>query len=162
MWMSEFEVIFFKKHLKNNQRVLEWGCGSSTISISKLVKEVHSIEHNKDWYDNINSKISNTNISLYLCEPDNEYVEGSHCGTFQQFETYVKKPLELGKFDLIFIDGRARIECAKICKDISHKDTLIFIHDYRGRYEVENYKEIENYLNFISEINNLAFFSIKK
>ena len=80
----------------------------------------------------------------------------------QQFETYIKKPLELGKFDLIFIDGRARIECAKICKDISHKDTLIFIHDYRGRYDVENYKEIENYLNFISEINNLAFFSIKK
>ena len=112
--------------------------------------------------DNINSKISNTNVNLYLCEPDNEYVEGGHCGTLQQFETYIKKPLELGKFDLIFIDGRARIECAKICKDISHKDTLIFIHDYRGRYDVENYKEIENYLNFISEINNLAFFSIKK
>jgi precorrin-6B methylase 2 len=160
--MSEFEVIFLKKHLKNNQRVLEWGCGSSTISISKLVKEVHSIEHNKNWYDNINLKISNTNANLYLCEPDNEYVEGGHCGTLQQFETYIKKPLELGKFDLIFIDGRARIECAKICKDISHKDTLIFIHDYRGRYDVENYKEIENYLNFISEINNLAFFSIKK
>ena len=160
--MSKFEVIFLKKHLKNNQKVLEWGCGSSTISISNLVKEVHSIEHNKDWYDNINSKISNTNVNLYLCEPDNEYVEGGHCGTLQQFETYIKKPLELGKFDLIFIDGRARIECAKICKDISHKDTLIFIHDYRGRYDVENYKEIENYLNFISEINNLAFFSIKK
>ena len=43
MWMSKFEVIFLKKHLKNNQKVLEWGCGSSTISISKLVKEVHSI-----------------------------------------------------------------------------------------------------------------------
>jgi hypothetical protein len=52
--------------------------------------------------------------------------------------------------------------CAKICKDISHKDTLIFVHDYRQRYNKENYKEIENYLNFISEINNLAFFSIKK
>jgi precorrin-6B methylase 2 len=160
--MSELEIIFFKNYLKNNQRVLEWGCGSSTISISKLVKEVHSIEHNKDWYNKINPTTSNTNISLYLCEPDNEYVEGGHCGTFQQFETYIKKPLELGNFDLIFIDGRARIECAKICKDISHEDTLIFIHDYRGRYEVENYKEIENYLTFISEINNLALFNIKK
>ena len=162
MWMSKFEVIFLKKHLKNNQKVLEWGCGSSTISISKLVKEVHSIEHNKDWYDNINSKISNTNVNLYLCEPDNEYIEGGHCGTFQQFETYIKKPLELGRFDLIFIDGRARIECSKICKDISHKDTLIFIHDYRGRYDVENYKEIEHHLTFISEVNNLALFKIKK
>lgn len=162
MWMSNLEVKFFEKHLESNQRVLEWGCGSSTISISKLVKEIHSIEHNKDWFDNINSKISNTNISLYLCEPDNEYVEGGHCGTFQQFETYIKKPLELGRFDLIFIDGRARIECAKICKDISHEDTLIFIHDYRGRFYKENYQEIENYLTFISEVNNLALFNIKK
>jgi precorrin-6B methylase 2 len=160
--MSNLEIEFFKKHLESNQRVLEWGCGSSTISISKLVKEIHSIEHNKDWFDNINSKISNTNISLYLCEPDNEYVEGGHCGTFQQFETYIKKPLELGRFDLIFIDGRARIECAKICKDISHEDTLIFIHDYRGRFYKENYQEIENYLTFISEVNNLALFNIKK
>ena len=162
MWMTEKEESFLRENLKSNQKILEWGCGTSTIEFAKTVKEVHSIEHNEDWYDNINSKISNTNVNLYLCEPDNEYVEGGHCETLQQFETYIKKPLELGKFDLIFIDGRARIECAKICKDISHKDTLIFIHDYRGRYDVENYKEIENYLNFISEINNLALFNIKK
>jgi 16S rRNA A1518/A1519 N6-dimethyltransferase RsmA/KsgA/DIM1 with predicted DNA glycosylase/AP lyase activity len=68
--MSNLEVDFFKKQLESNQRVLEWGCGTSTIDISKIVKEVHSIEHNKDWYDNINSKISNTNANLYLCESD--------------------------------------------------------------------------------------------
>jgi predicted O-methyltransferase YrrM len=161
--MTENEQNFLRKNLNSTQRVLEWGCGASTIDISNIVNEVHSIEHNEDWYNKIKQELlNNTNVFLYLCQPDEKYVEGGHCGTFQQFETYVKKPLELGKFDLIFIDGRARIECAKICKDISHKDTLIFIHDYRGRYEVENYKEIENYLNFISEINNLAFFSIKK
>ena len=163
MWMTIDEQLFFKSKLNENQKVLEWGCGSSTIDISKIVKEVHSIEHNMAWYNNIIEQLlNNSNVTLHLCEPDVEYIEGGHCGTFQQFETYIKKPLELGRFDLIFIDGRARIECSKICKDISHKDTLIFIHDYRGRYDVENYKEIENYLNFISEINNLAFFSIKK
>jgi hypothetical protein len=160
--MSNLEVDFFKKQLESNQRVLEWGCGTSTIDISKIVKEVHSIEHNKDWYNKINLTISNTNITLHLCEPDEEYIEGTHCGTFQQFETYIKKPLELGKFDLIFIDGRARIECSKICKDISHDDTLIFIHDYRGRFYTENYQEIENYLTFTSEVKNLALFKIKK
>ena len=162
MWMSNLEVEFFKKHLESNQRVLEWGCGSSTIDISKIVKEVHSIEHNKDWYNKINPTISSTNITLCLCEPDEEYIEGGYCGTFQQFKTYIKKPLELGKFDLIFIDGRARIECSKICKDISHEDTLIFIHDYRGRFYKEDYQEIENHLTFISEVNNLALFNIKK
>jgi len=51
---------------------------------------------------------------------------------------------------------------AKICKDISHKDTLIFVHDYRQRYNKENYKEIKNYLSFISEVENLTLFKIKK
>jgi hypothetical protein len=161
MWMTNLEIDFFLKHLEANQRVLEWGCGSSTIDISKKVKEVHSIEHNKYWHDNIKLKISNPNMTLYLCEPDEEYVEGGHCGTFQQFRTYIKKPLELGIFDLIFIDGRARIECSKICKNISHESTIIFIHDYRGRYFSENYKEIENYLTFITEVENLGLFKIK-
>ena len=44
MWMSNLEVKFFEKHLESNQRVLEWGCGSSTISISKLVKEICRLE----------------------------------------------------------------------------------------------------------------------
>ena len=163
MWMTIDEQLFLKSKLNENQKVLEWGCGSSTIDISKIVKEVHSIEHNMAWYNNIIEQLlNNSNVTLHLCEPDVEYIEGGHCGTFQQFETYITKPLELGIFDLIFIDGRSRIECSKICKDISHEDTLIFIHDYRGRYDVENYKEIENYLNFISEINNLALFKIKK
>ena len=54
MWMTENEQNFLRKNLNSAQRVLEWGCGSSTIDISKIVTEVHSIEHNKDWFDNIN------------------------------------------------------------------------------------------------------------
>jgi hypothetical protein len=160
--MSNLEIEFFKKHLESNQRVLEWGCGSSTIDISKIVKEVHSIEHNKDWYSKIISRISDTNITLYLCEPDEEYIEGGHCGTYEQFKTYITKPINLDKFDLIFIDGRARVECSKICEKISNDETLIFVHDYRSRYYSENYKEVETHLTFISEVENLALFSIKK
>jgi hypothetical protein len=163
MWMTENEQNFLRKNLNSTQRVLEWGCGASTIDISNIVNEVHSIEHNEDWYNKIKQELlNNTNVFLYLCQPDEKYVEGGHCGTYEQFKTYITKPIKLGKFNLIFIDGRARIECAKICKDISHEDTLIFIHDYKGRYHSENYKEVENYLTFISEVENLDLFKIKK
>jgi hypothetical protein len=162
MWMTDKEQVFFKTYLNEKQRILEWGCGSSTVHITEIVKEVHSIEHNKDWYNKINQELLNVNnVTVHLCEPDIEYIEGGHCGTFQQFKTYITKPLELGIFDLIFIDGRARIECSKICKDISHKDTLIFIHDYRGRFYNENYQEVEHYLTFISEVEQLSLFKIK-
>lgn len=162
MWMSEKEQAFFKSYLNKNQRILEWGCGSSTVELCKIVKEVHSIEHNRDWYNKINQELLNfNNVNLYLCEPDIEYVEGGDCGSYDQFKTYITKPIELGKFDLIFIDGRSRIECSKICKLISNKDALIFVHDYRHRYDRENYKLIEESLLFISEIENLTLFKIK-
>ena len=90
MWMTIDEQLFLKSKLNENQKVLEWGCGSSTIDISKIVKEVHSIEHNMAWYNNIIEQLlNNSNVTLHLCEPDVEYIEGGHCGTFQQFETYM-------------------------------------------------------------------------
>lgn len=38
MWMTIDEQLFLKSKLNENQKVLEWGCGSSTIDISKIVK----------------------------------------------------------------------------------------------------------------------------
>jgi len=160
MWMSSKEQDFFKDNLNENQKVLEWGCGSSTLDISSIVNEVYSIEHNKEWFNKIKEKVSQ-NVHLFLCEPNTTYSEGGHCGTFEQFETYVTKPIEFAPYDLIFIDGRARIECSKICSKISKKDTKIFVHDYRGRYNSEDYKEIESYLEFVSEVENLALFKPK-
>jgi len=162
MWMTENEQNFLRKNLNSTQRVLEWGCGASTIDISNIVNEVHSIEHNEDWYNKIKQELlNNTNVFLYLCQPDEKYNEGGHCGTYEQFKTYITEPIKLGKFDLILIDGRGRIECSKICDKVSHGETLIFVHDYRGRFRSENYKEIENYLTFISEVENLGLFKIK-
>lgn len=162
MWMTENEQNFLRKNLNSTQRVLEWGCGTSTIDISNIVNEVHSIEHNEDWYNKIKQELLNkTNVFLYLYQPDKTYVEGGHCGTYEQFKTYTTEPIKLGKFDLILIDGRARIECSRICEKVSHGETLIFVHDYRGRFHSENYKEIENYLTFISEVENLGLFKIK-
>ena len=162
MWMTEKEKAFLRENLKSNQKVLEWGCGTSTIGFAKTVKEVHSIEHNEEWFIIIKNELSeNKNAHLYLCKPDTEYHEGGHCGTYEQFKTFITIPINLGKFDVILIDGRARIECSRICEKVSHGETLIFVHDYRGRFHSENYKEIENYLTFISEVENLTLFKIK-
>jgi hypothetical protein len=161
MWMTINEQEFFKKHLNGSQKVLEWGCGSSTINISSIVNEIYSVEHDSEWFNKISKEVP-SNVHLFLCKPDLPYNEGGHCGTFDEFKTYIEKPIGLGIFDLILIDGRARIECSKICHKISHDETLIFVHDYRGRYKNENYEEIENYLTLISETENLSLFKIKK
>jgi sialidase-1 len=57
--------------------------------------------------------------------------------------------LNKGKFDLIFIDGRARVECAKVAVELLNPNGVILIHDYRNpnpacrRYE---YEEVEQFL----------------
>ena len=50
---------------------------------------------------------------------------------------YATYPLRLGrKFDLIFIDGRRRMECAFIAALLCHEKTVIVVHDYRRlRYQ---------------------------
>jgi len=50
---------------------------------------------------------------------------------------YSTYPLGLGrKFDLIFIDGRRRMECAFIAALLCHEKTVIVVHDYRRlRYQ---------------------------
>lgn len=50
---------------------------------------------------------------------------------------YATYPLSLGvQFDLIYIDGRRRMECALIAAILSHSGTTVIIHDYRrSRYQ---------------------------
>jgi len=51
--MTINEQEFFKKHLNGSQKVLEWGCGSSTINISSIVNEIYSVEHDSEWFNKI-------------------------------------------------------------------------------------------------------------
>ena len=159
MFTNKSEKNFLFSHLNNNQKVLEYGSGESTLEISKIVKTVLSIEHQKKWYEEISKKIP-SNVDLILREPNLPYIEGGNCGTYDQFKEYVDYPLNHGPFDVIFIDGRARVSCASICNKISNKDTLIFVHDF----DLKNRKEyipILDYLNIIDFCDTMYKFEIK-
>jgi protein-L-isoaspartate O-methyltransferase len=156
MFTNLAEQKFFLQHLSDHHHVLEYGCGESTSEISKLVKSLISIEHQKLWFDKINSKSLN-NCKIILCPPDSDYKEGGHCGTYEQFKTYIYSPIEYGPFDIILIDGRARVECAKLCKQMTHNNSLIFVHDY----DRKEYHVINNILNFVNMVGTMAKFTIK-
>lgn len=160
MFTNKSEKDFLFSHLNQEQKVLEYGSGESTIEISKEVKSVLSIEHQKEWYEKILQKIS-SNVNLILKEPNLPYKEGGHCGTYEEFRDYVEYPLNHGPFDLIFIDGRARVSCASICKKISHDNTIIFIHDFDLKNRKE-YEPILDYLNILDFCDTMYKFEIKK
>lgn len=156
MFTDKNEEEFFFKEITKDSKILEYGSGISTIEIANKCKTIVSIEHQKLWYDK-NISIIPKNCELILKEPDLPYIEGGHCGTYNEFKSYIEAPISKGLFDIILIDGRARVSCASICYKLSHDNTIIFIHDFHR----EEYQEALNYLELIEQLGTMAKFKIK-
>lgn len=157
MFTTQQESDFFLSEITKTHRVLEYGSGESTIEIADKCLSILSIEHQKQWYDKL-IELKPINCELILREPNLPYKEGINCGTYEQFKSYIEAPLDKGPFDIILIDGRARVACASIVKSITHDNTLIFIHDY----DRPEYAEVLNYLELIGQVGTMAKFKIKK
>ena len=163
MLNNQQEVDFLLNTLKPTQTVLEWGSGGSTLEIAKRVKNLYSIEHNKEWFDKVNAELSSNAFLFHI--PRNQEEKSGDDGTLEDYFDYVNYPKTFGKkFDIIFIDGRARVECAKVSLDLLKKTGSIFIHDYGHpvdiyrRYE---YEEVEQFLNKTGQEFAMAKFKIK-
>lgn len=98
-WITYPAIEFIKRRIDKEMSVFEYGCGGSTLWWASRVKEVVSVEHDKDWYDRIVPTIPG-NVTL-------EYIELEYGGD------YSKKVSDFNRtFDVIVIDGRDRVNCA--------------------------------------------------
>lgn len=156
MFVTKNEEEFFLTCINNTHKVLEYGSGQSTIEIAEKCNEIVSIEHQEEWY-NKNAPSKPSNCEILLRKPTLHYVEGGHCGTYDEFKDYIEAPLAKAPFDVIFIDGRARVACASICGKLGHKDTIVFIHDFHR----PEYQEALQYLELISVVGTMAKFKLK-
>lgn len=166
---NQEEKAFFLSHLKPHMRVLEWGSGGSTLVIAPMVKRLISIEHHEGWFQKMKPLVP-VNVRLFFVPPDQEPGPEYDDGTLNDFAEYVNSPLnylrlhEYPPFDVIFIDGRARVACASVCKLLGHKDTLVFIHDYNHpeeKWRRPEYYEAEKYLERIDGVFTMWKFKIK-
>lgn len=160
---NQEEEDFFLSHLKPEMRVLEYGSGSSTKAIAARVKEVVSIEHDLRWYNKMVAEMP-ANVTYVYVQPNSEPGPAYDDGTYEDFKDYVNYPLSQGRFDLIFIDGRARVACAEVCKNLGHSETLVFIHDYnhpKEQYRRTEYFKAEEYLERQEGVFTMWKFKIK-
>jgi len=161
---EQAEHQFVHWFINKESRVLEYGSGRSTIKLSEIAKSVVSVEHQKAWYDELKPTLPE-NVELILAEPDLDYIEGAHenersegnDGTYEEFETYIRSALEKAPYDVVIIDGRARVECARICKELCHKDSHIFVHDF----ERQEYQPIRDILEHAGSCGKMFQFKIK-
>ena len=159
MFTQKTEEDFFMNHINNDSLVLEYGSGISTNEIAKKCKFITSIEHQEDWYNKLKNQLL-PNCEIILKTPDLQFTEGLFGidGTYDEFKSYVNAPMGKGPFDIILIDGRARVSCASITKSISHDDTIIFIHDF----DRAEYQEVLSFLDLLEKVGTMAKFKFKK
>lgn len=130
--MKEREIEIFTDLLLKNKpkKVLEYGCGYSTIYYPKFLPEGArwiAVEHNKMWSDNVKKGINNGNTVIYCIPPDIEPYEKD--GFEKDFTSYIKKGAEGAPYDLILVDGMAREVCIDRAYDMLTDDGLLVVHD---------------------------------
>ena len=184
-WMDQKEIDMVLKYLnqKPGSTMLEWGCGGSTLLFPKHVKTYISIEHNLDWYIDVQKaiQINNlTNVGFYLVDipkgvptkRENFYdkwhkeihmLSENERNTIPELDyclyprdkyvwlDYIDVVDEIGidKYDFVFIDGRARGDCAFKALQYIHDDSLVFIHDFWGR---EEYHAVLEYYDVVDSV----------
>jgi predicted O-methyltransferase YrrM len=164
--MHKTEYQFIEKYINETDIFLEWGSGNSTIYFSGLVKKLISIEHDVDYYNQINNTIKSfdiKNIDLYHIPA----IDGEN--RKEQLVNYINFPIKKKlKFTKVLIDGRGRKYCAEILKDYIDENVIVFIHDFNTSnvegYEDEAYfQEILSNYDIIERIyENKGIVALKK
>lgn len=129
--------------LTTNTRVLEWGSGGSTLFFSQFVKSWDTIEHNTDWISKMKTYTTRLlNVRVHGVKHSWNGVSNNGDGSYTDFKEYVDLPktFKSPKFDIVLVDGRARVDCARstLQNSLLSKNGVVIIHDW----ERKMYKEI--------------------
>lgn len=150
MTSSEIEVV--KKLLSNNDkiRILEWGCGYSTIYFARYLKslgidfEWYGIDNSNTWYEKVleqlRKKNSTDDVHLFLFDflpfwqkPNWNWDNSDYRG-FEPHEDneikYITFPKKTGmEYDLIIVDGRFRRRCLIEAQQMLAQNGFVILHD---------------------------------
>lgn len=119
-------------------RVLEYGAGASTLWLASRCGELHSVEHDAVFADEVRSLVEHyEHVELHVVVPppasDDSAIRSARRGhEHLDFSSYVSVAAEIGgSFDLIVIDGRARLACLEAAKSHLAPQGMVLFDDAR-------------------------------
>ena len=101
-WITYPAIEFIKRRIQPSMSVFEYGSGGSTIWWANRVREVISVEHDRDWFEKVRESLGSR---ATISQIDLEY-GGAYAKEIQKYES---------RFDIVVIDGRDRANCLKNC-----------------------------------------------
>ena len=122
-WLTYSSIHFLNQALSPKMSLFEYGSGNSTLWYSQRVRHIVSVEHDKSFFDLIESKIGLLpNVDLSYAELPTEYIES------------IKSTGQ--KFDVVVIDGRERVSCSRMAVDyLTDSGVIIWDNSERQRYQ---------------------------
>lgn len=144
-WWTYAAIHRVEEFLKQRPaRVFEFGSGASTLWLSRRAETVYSVEHDHDFAQLMRALSQDRANITFLFEPPETSTEpkvesGRDGFEDKDFTNYVDTIDRVGgEFDLIVIDGRARVAC--VTPALAHLNTggLILFDDVKRR----RYREV--------------------
>jgi hypothetical protein len=117
-WFTYSAIAFLEPRLSSSLAVFEYGAGYSTLWWAARVGAVVACENDRAWYERMAADLP-TNAKL-LYEARGE----GYCAKAAEFQS-----------DIIVIDGRDRVECAKRClSGLRERGVIVWDNSDRPRY----------------------------
>ncbi len=126
-----------------NARIFEYGSGASTIWAAKRAGSVTSVEHDSHWAELVQTRIAPyPHATLHAVPADAHkstqalYHSTKHGYRDQSFQAYASAIDTLpGPYDLIVIDGRARVGCFEHARaHLAPGGMIVFDNSHRASY----------------------------
>jgi predicted O-methyltransferase YrrM len=163
-YMNETEIVHLMKYINRNTSLLEVGGGGSTIFLSKYVKRIVTVEHNKSWGSEILKILQRnrrTNWSIHIAEPNFPQQHPFQPAQPGQFDRYINHLKSLEEtFDVILIDGRDRVRSVEATVDKLKKGGYMIIHDFWNRTKYHSVLNLPQ-IKLITEKNSFPKGEIK-
>lgn len=121
-WLTYASIAFLTPRIQPSMRVFEYGSGNSTLWWSERVAHVTSCEHELAWYEAFKPKVpANVDYHHRALGPSDEYP--------RLIASYDKA------FEIVVIDGRERVKCARnAARALTDDGVIIWDNSERKKY----------------------------
>jgi hypothetical protein len=122
-WFTYAAIAFLQKKVPQGLTVFEYGSGNSTLWWAQRATSVTTFEHDLTWFNTFKQRVP-VNVAYHHCAL--EY-GGEYSKVISNYQD---------QFDVIVIDGRDRVNCAKNAVLALKEDgVIIFDNTERARYQ---------------------------
>ena len=129
-WLTYGAVEWLHARVRTEHRVFEYGAGNSTRWFARRAAEVHSVEHNRGWVERLAADLP-ANASVEFAASSGDDVRS---GPGDRYHTAIERAP--GPFDIVVIDGVARVDCVGPAIEHCAGDGIIVLdNSERARYQ---------------------------